>query len=817
MALKESAKSEQTQTTDYKPSPEQMEQFRRAQMGMAGVFWDQNGQFQTPYYQGPAGGAAGATPEMQDYFRRAGGMQAPGMGGLGDQMSWVVGATGNGWRNPNEFRYSGGYDRQNFQVNDLNFRDPFQGYTGGGSNAIQAPSTGLGSRDWSVPWERVSAERVSGPGQMPTIDRGGIREIRAPELQQYQMDQAERVAGPGAVERIGNAPQIVGPQLAEYQMAGPREVSAPDLERLRMGEVERVQAPGVRDLSMQAAGPVSAGQVATDSWVRPGNAAAYMDPYMQAVVDTQKRRAVQDYQQGLEGIRSDAARSGAFGGTRQAVAESTSRRDLQDRMAQLQAAGTQQAYQSGQGQFNTEQQLGLGAQQSNVQSAMQAALANQQAQQGANQANLQAGLTTQGLGAQSALQAALANQQTGLSREQAQLQADLQRQGLGANTYLQAALANQQAWQNSQGQNLQALLSQQALGAQLGQQGQLANQQMWMQGSQSNQQMELARQQLMQQANLANQQAGMQVGGQNLAALLQTQGLGAQLGMQGQMANQGMDWQTLAANQQSGIRGTELEQQAKLANQQAMLQAALANQQTGFQSGLAENQFGMQGGQFDAQMQMQAALANQQARENMFQRQYGMLGQQYQGGMQAGMQGQNLGMRAQELGMNQNQFASNFGLQQQQAQNRDMMAQSALNMQLRNQQMQGIGQQGNLMTQDWQNQLGGLNAYGQAAGMGQDIANRQAQGGYNQWLWEQNYPIQAMNQYSNLLASQPQQGSVTTSGTRTDFAQAPSFWSRLGGAAMMGAGAGMMAVPGGQKAGLNMIGGGGGLMGGMYG
>ena len=263
---------------------------------------------------------------------------------------------------------------------------------------------------------------------MPTISRGGIREVSGPDLEKYQMGAAERLQGPGAMERIGAAPQIVAPELQQYQMAGPQQVTAPEdaFKQYQMGPAERVTAPELRDISMQAAGPVGAGQVTTDSWLRPGNAAAYMDPYMQAVVDTQKKRATQDYQAGLEDIRSSAAKSGAFGGTRQAVAEGTSRRDLQDRMAQIQAQGTQQAYQSGQGQFNTEQQMGLGAQTSNVQAALQAALANQQAQQGANQANLQAGLSTQGLGAQTGLQAQMANQQAGLTTGQANLQALLQ-------------------------------------------------------------------------------------------------------------------------------------------------------------------------------------------------------------------------------------------------------------------------------------------------------------------------------------------------------------------------------------------------------
>ena len=149
---------------------------------------------------------------------------------------------------------------------------------------------------------------------------------------------------------------------------------------------------------------------------------------------------------------------------------------------------------------------------------------------------------------------------------------------------------------------------------------------------------------------------------------------------------------------------------------------------------------GFQGQQFNAQQQMQAALANQAAMENMYQRQYGAAGQQYQGGLQGAMQTQNLGMRAQENMMQQNQFGANLGFQASQAQNRDQLAWQQNNQAIRQNQMNNYAQMAGLSGQDFQYNLAAQNAFGQAAGMGQDIAQPAAQGGYNQWLWEQNYP-----------------------------------------------------------------------------
>ena len=49
----------------------------------------------------------------------------------------------------------------------------------------------------------------------------------------------------------------------------------------------------------------------------------YMDPYMQNVVDIQKREAIRDFWQGVKQIEMllRVAEAGAFGGSRQAVAQ----------------------------------------------------------------------------------------------------------------------------------------------------------------------------------------------------------------------------------------------------------------------------------------------------------------------------------------------------------------------------------------------------------------------------------------------------------------------------------------------------------------
>ena len=86
-------------------------------------------------------------------------------------------------------------------------------------------------------------------------------------------------------------------------------------------------------------------------------AGQYMDPYMQNVVDIQQREAqrtadIQGTQRG-----ADAVKSGAFGGSRQAIMDAEAARNLATQKGDIQARGLQEAYTKGLDQFNKEQAL----------------------------------------------------------------------------------------------------------------------------------------------------------------------------------------------------------------------------------------------------------------------------------------------------------------------------------------------------------------------------------------------------------------------------------------------------------------------------
>jgi hypothetical protein len=75
---------------------------------------------------------------------------------------------------------------------------------------------------------------------------------------------------------------------------------------------------------------------------------AYMSPYMQNVVDVQKDEAFRDAQIRNLGANLGSARQGTYGGARQLLGEQERNRNLQNQLGQIQATGSQRAFDAAQ-------------------------------------------------------------------------------------------------------------------------------------------------------------------------------------------------------------------------------------------------------------------------------------------------------------------------------------------------------------------------------------------------------------------------------------------------------------------------------------
>ena len=100
------------------------------------------------------------------------------------------------------------------------------------------------------------------------------------------------------------------------------------------------------DLTRAAAAPMTSEQMTQ-----------YMSPYQQAVTDIEKREATKQYEsQVVPQLAAQAATTGGFGGSRQAILEGMAADTQQRLLSDIQAKGSQQAYQDAVQRFQADRQ-----------------------------------------------------------------------------------------------------------------------------------------------------------------------------------------------------------------------------------------------------------------------------------------------------------------------------------------------------------------------------------------------------------------------------------------------------------------------------
>jgi hypothetical protein len=103
----------------------------------------------------------------------------------------------------------------------------------------------------------------------------------------------------------------------------------------------------------------------------------YMSPYLQGALQPQYDAARRQSEIQAQNLQSQYGKAGAYGGSRQGVAEAELQRGLLDRMAGITGQGYQTAFEQAQNQFNTEQDRQMTAQQRTNQYGLDALRAQQ--------------------------------------------------------------------------------------------------------------------------------------------------------------------------------------------------------------------------------------------------------------------------------------------------------------------------------------------------------------------------------------------------------------------------------------------------------
>ena len=185
-------------------------------------------------------------------------------------------------------------------------------------------------------------------------------------------------AGPYVTSMLGKGAALANEDYQGY--SGPLTAGQSDLQTKAF--------QGIAGLAI----PEHMGSYQPQSFTQQGTAQQYMNPYVNAALQPQ----IDELRRQTEKSRVEQAgrltQAGAFGGSRQALADAELSRSMLSNMANVTGQGYNQAYQQAAQQFNTEQQQGQQAQEFANQFGLQA-LANQ-VQAGQLQRNIeQEGIT----------------------------------------------------------------------------------------------------------------------------------------------------------------------------------------------------------------------------------------------------------------------------------------------------------------------------------------------------------------------------------------------------------------------------------------
>ena len=240
------------------------------------------------------------------------------------------------------------------------------------------------------------------------------QETRA-ELPKYVRPFFERMIGRAEMESLQPYQPWTGPSVAEFSPI--EQMAHRGFEDMYRGG-ERPELQFARDRAQYAAQQAES----TPYWGAEA-AEAYMNPYQQAVTDIELERARGDAATRMRGDRAAEVQGGGFGGSRSAIAQLGRETNLEDRLSEIQARGSDRSWAQAQQQFGADRQARQAAAQMGMEAGREAAGIGSAGQQAAIQ-------RLQGLMPIGAIQRELSQQQIDAAKRQFITARDYPRQNL---------------------------------------------------------------------------------------------------------------------------------------------------------------------------------------------------------------------------------------------------------------------------------------------------------------------------------------------------------------------------------------------------
>jgi len=169
------------------------------------------------------------------------------------------------------------------------------------------------------------------------------------ELKPYISDILERAKTRAEARDEAGFQVFPGPRLAGFT---PEQIAA------QTGITGLVQQGISSDPMLASAktymAPAFGSTLAATQQFTPAAAQQYMSPYMQSVVDIQKREAQREGEQAMQKLAGQAAMTQPFGGSRQAILEAEQMRNQAQLLSDIQQKGSQAAFEQAAAQFERE-------------------------------------------------------------------------------------------------------------------------------------------------------------------------------------------------------------------------------------------------------------------------------------------------------------------------------------------------------------------------------------------------------------------------------------------------------------------------------
>jgi hypothetical protein len=170
-------------------------------------------------------------------------------------------------------------------------------------------------------------------------------------------------AGPYVTQMLGRGAALSNMPYTAY--GGPLTAGSSNLQDTAFQGLGALQTPTgttYNPMSFTGAGYTTPSATAVAGGASPTYTPAsnnvvqqYMTPYLQSVLDPQYAAARRQNEISQQQLQSQYGKAGAYGGSRQGVAEAELQRGLLDRINSITGTGYNQAFEQAQNQFNTEQ------------------------------------------------------------------------------------------------------------------------------------------------------------------------------------------------------------------------------------------------------------------------------------------------------------------------------------------------------------------------------------------------------------------------------------------------------------------------------